>query len=119
MQKVENEIRKHISVNIFNLRNTRYVHIMEPYWHPARMEQVIGRARRICSHTELPEQFQTVEVFVYLMTFSPDQLDSEASIELKLKDDGTYSVSTITHYDGTVFFKHTKFYDVLRNSSDL
>jgi SNF2 family DNA or RNA helicase len=31
-----------------NLRNTRYVHIMEPYWHPARMEQVIGRARRIC-----------------------------------------------------------------------
>ena len=69
-----------------NLRNTRYVHIMEPYWHPARMEQVIGRARRICSHTELPEQFQTVEVFVYLMTFSPDQLDSEASIELKLKD---------------------------------
>ena len=27
-----------------NLRNTRYVHIMEPYWHPVRTEQVIGRA---------------------------------------------------------------------------
>ena len=32
------------------LRNTRYVHIIEPYWHPVRTEQVIGRARRICSH---------------------------------------------------------------------
>jgi len=69
-----------------NLRNTRFVHIMEPYWHPARMEQVIGRARRICSHTELPEQFQTVEVFIYLMTLSQEQIDGEASIELKIKD---------------------------------
>jgi len=69
-----------------NLRNTRYVHIMEPYWHPIRLEQVIGRARRICSHKNLPEQLQTVNVFVYLMTFSQSQIDSDISIELKLKD---------------------------------
>jgi hypothetical protein len=69
-----------------NLRNTRYVHIMEPYWHPARTEQVIGRARRICSHKDLPEALQTVEVFLYLMTFSREQLLSDASIELKVKD---------------------------------
>ena len=29
-----------------SLRNTRYVHVVEPYWHPVRMEQVIGRAQR-------------------------------------------------------------------------
>jgi len=69
-----------------NLRNTRYVHIMEPYWHPVRVEQVIGRARRICSHKELPDQLQTVEVFVYLMTFSEAQIKSDDSIELKQKD---------------------------------
>jgi hypothetical protein len=69
-----------------NLRNTRYVHIMEPYWHPVRLEQVIGRARRICSHKDLPKNLQTVEVFVYLMIFSPEQLKSDASIELKRKD---------------------------------
>lgn len=69
-----------------NLRNTRYVHVMEPYWHPARIEQVIGRARRICSHKDLPEALQTVEVFIYLMTFSREQLLSDASIELKIKD---------------------------------
>jgi hypothetical protein len=69
-----------------NLRNTRYVHIMEPYWHPVRSEQVIGRARRICSHKSLPLALQTVEVFVYLMIFTPEQLKSDDAIELKRKD---------------------------------
>jgi hypothetical protein len=69
-----------------NLRNTRYVHIMEPYWHPVRSEQVIGRARRICSHQGLPKELQTVEVFIYIMTFTKAQLDSEFAIELRLKD---------------------------------
>ena len=67
-----------------NLRNTRYVHIMEPYWHPVRSEQVIGRARRICSHTKLPLALQTVEVFVYLMKLTKQQIDSD--VELKRKD---------------------------------
>jgi hypothetical protein len=69
-----------------NLRNTRYVHLMEPYWHPVRAEQVIGRARRICSHKDLPPAFQTVEVFVYIMIFSENQLKSDEAIELKSKD---------------------------------
>jgi len=69
-----------------NLRNTRFVHIMEPYWHPVRLEQVIGRARRICSHKNLPPALQTVEVFVYLMVFTAEQLDSDDAIELKRKD---------------------------------
>ena len=69
-----------------NLRNTRYVHLMDPYWHPVRSEQVIGRARRICSHKDLPLALQTVEVFVYLMVFTETQLKSDEAIELKRKD---------------------------------
>jgi hypothetical protein len=69
-----------------NLRNTRYVHIMEPYWHPVRLEQVIGRARRICSHQGLPLELRTVDVFIYLMTLTQEQIDGEFGIELKLKD---------------------------------
>ena len=80
------------------LRNTRHVHIVEPYWHPVRSEQVIGRARRICSHQALAEEFKTVEVFMYLMTFTQSQLEGDpegktqeeknplVSVELKLKD---------------------------------
>jgi len=69
-----------------NLRNTRYVHVMEPYWHPVRVEQVIGRARRICSHQGLEEQYRTVEVFIYVMVFTEKQLESDSATEIKLKD---------------------------------
>ena len=69
-----------------SLKNCRYVHITEPYWHPVRIEQVIGRARRICSHKDLPEELRSVKVFLYLMTFSEKQLTEDESIELRLKD---------------------------------
>ena len=84
-----------------SLKSVRYVHITEPYWHPVRLTQVIGRARRICSHMNLPRELQTVEVFLYLMTFSPSQLDSDESIELRLKDtsriDGRTPVTSDEH----------------------
>jgi hypothetical protein len=69
-----------------SLKNVRYVHITEPYWHPVRIHQVIGRARRICSHSDLPKELQTVNVFLYLMVFSEAQLSSDLSIELRVKD---------------------------------
>lgn len=69
-----------------SLKNTRYVHLLEPYWHPVRLEQVIGRARRICSHHELPVAERTVDVWLYLMKFTDNQLETDASIELRLND---------------------------------
>ena len=77
-----------------NLLNTRYVHIMEPYWHPVRIEQVIGRARRICSHQSLPVELQTVEVFLYLMTLTQGQYLSDAAISLRKQD-----ISKRTYYN--------------------
>ena len=57
-----------------DLKNVRYVHIVEPYWHPVRKEQVIGRAVRINSHADLSPEYRSVKVFMYLMTFSEKQL---------------------------------------------
>jgi hypothetical protein len=57
-----------------SLLNVRYVHVMEPYWHMVRVEQVIGRARRICSHKDLPEELRDVRVFIYLMTVAPEMV---------------------------------------------
>ena len=56
-----------------NLRNTQYVHLVEPYWHMVRLDQVIGRARRYQSHIKLPKKYQFVKVFLYLASFSKDQ----------------------------------------------
>ena len=69
-----------------NLENTRYVHIVEPYWHPVRTEQVVGRARRICSHSNLPEELRDVHVFLYLSVLSKEQKTSKKNIELRTND---------------------------------
>lgn len=55
------------------LANVRHVHIMEPHWTPARHDQVIGRAIRICSHATLPIDQRTVRVSFYLSVISPAQ----------------------------------------------
>ena len=70
-----------------NLRNVRWVHITEPYWQPVRIEQVIGRARRICSHNDLKdEKLRTVNVMLYIMTFTPQQLADDSSLQLRIND---------------------------------
>jgi superfamily II DNA or RNA helicase len=70
-----------------NLRNVRFVHVTEPYWNAVRVEQVIGRARRICSHEDLPEDEKTVQVFEYLTVFSQAQKET-LNKELKSTDSG-------------------------------
>jgi len=67
-----------------NLRNTRFVHIMEPYWNMVRVDQVVGRARRICSHEDLPEDLRTVKVFIYISRITEEQLSK--NIEMKTND---------------------------------
>lgn len=57
-----------------SLKNVQYVHIMEPYWNPVRTDQVIGRARRICSHNSLPEKDRFVEVNLYLSVLPKGEL---------------------------------------------
>ena len=73
-----------------NLKNTRYVHIMEPYWHMVRLNQVIGRARRLCSHQDLPEELRTVQVFLYIsvipLDLDPDRIAKDPELKKKKND---------------------------------
>lgn len=55
------------------LKQVQQVHIMEPYWNNIRIQQVIGRARRLGSHIGLPENEQTVYVYKYYSVFADDQ----------------------------------------------
>ena len=48
-----------------DLNNIRQVHIMEPWYNMNRIEQIIGRARRNCSHKDLPIEERNVQVFLH------------------------------------------------------
>ena len=73
------------------LRNVRQVHIMEPYWNEVRIQQVIGRARRICSHADLPVDERNIHVFRYHMTLTEEQ-QGEIGEELST-DQAIYSIA--------------------------
>jgi len=64
-----------------SLKNVRSVLLMEPYWNNIRIEQVIGRAIRSCSHELLPKEERNVTVYKYLMKFTKEQLDLNYSIQ--------------------------------------
>ena len=88
-----------------DLKNVRWVHITEPYWHPVRTKQVIGRALRICSHKDLPVELQTVNVFMYLMKFTESQLKGELSMELikSMADKSKLKPSLVYTSDQTLY----------------
>lgn len=51
-----------------NLRNVRQVHIVEPHWTESRIDQVVGRAIRQCSHSDLPIEERHVKIYRYVMS---------------------------------------------------
>lgn len=49
-----------------SLTAVRQVHVLEPYWNQSRLDQVIGRASRFCSHKDLDENNRNVKVYIYV-----------------------------------------------------
>jgi hypothetical protein len=56
-----------------SLKCCRSVHIMEPYWNNVRLDQVKGRAIRICSHKDLDFKDREVQIYTYYTVFSEHQ----------------------------------------------
>ena len=48
-----------------SLKNVTQVHICEPWWNSSKLEQVVARAIRLCSHASLPPKDQYVNVYYH------------------------------------------------------
>lgn len=92
MAKTDKEIIKVFMISPrdaegIGLKNTRFVHIVEPSENASRIEQVIGRARRVCSHIDLPEELRTVKAYLYISTIPEgDSIDEKVFREANEKD---------------------------------
>jgi hypothetical protein len=62
-----------------SLMNVRQVHVMEPYWNEVRIEQLIGRAVRQCSHRMLPMEERKVDIFRYLAIRGDNKKDKDTT----------------------------------------
>ena len=63
-----------------DFKNIRIVHIMESWYNMARLDQVIGRAVRTCSHIELPYENRGVRVLMYCSTV-PSTIEQRKTVE--------------------------------------
>ena len=64
-----------------DFKNVRQVHILDPWWNDSRLQQIIARSIRLCSHRDLPKSQRIVDVFIHLSTFG----SAESIFELKVK----------------------------------
>jgi len=46
-----------------SFKNVKQVHITEPWWNESRIEQILARASRYCSHSSLPVNDQYVDIY--------------------------------------------------------
>jgi hypothetical protein len=89
-----------------DFKRVRQVHVLDPWWNDSRMQQVIARAIRLCSHRELPPEKRVVDVFIHLSTLG----SGETLYELKINEekDGKTTVSKIFSTLETVYLMEDK-----------
>ena len=56
------------------------IHILEPYWNLSRIQQIIGRGIRFCSHKDVPKTKQIVKVYLYLSTHIKEDISIDEYI---------------------------------------
>lgn len=63
-----------------SLLSVRQVHLLEPYWNQSKIDQIIGRAIRYCSHKYLEEDKRIVNVYVYIATHPDEKITIDQHI---------------------------------------
>ena len=72
--KYGNDIKIMLGSSVFkegiSLYNVRQIHLLEPWHNRSRIEQVIGRGIRHCSHQQLLPKERNVSIYQYVSTFN-------------------------------------------------
>jgi superfamily II DNA or RNA helicase len=106
---VDNTHGKHIKLLLMSgavaegidLKRVRHVHIMEPFWNYARINQVKTRAIRYLSHDDLPESDRNVQVYVYLSDYPeayPAKKITEKTTDIDLYDNSLDNMHIINTF---------------------
>jgi hypothetical protein len=59
-----------------DFKNVRQVHILDPWYNMSRIEQIIGRGLRTCSHSGLPFEEQNCTVYLHTVRFSDSKKET-------------------------------------------
>jgi hypothetical protein len=92
-----------------DLKNIRKVHILEPHWNAALIDQIVGRAVRIDSHKNLPANERNVKAYIYLMEMTETQkAEIHMDVEQQTTDEILYGITQRKRRINEAFFKTLK-----------
>lgn len=66
-----------------DLKFIREVHIMEPWYHINKVEQVVGRGERFCSHALLPMAQRNLTVYLHAVCMPSGKDSSVETVDLR------------------------------------
>jgi DNA polymerase III delta prime subunit len=78
-QKIKVVLMTPIAAEGLNFKNVREMHVLDPWYHMNRLEQVIGRTIRTCSHSSLPLEKRNVTVYLHT-SISPNKTNDTADV---------------------------------------
>jgi hypothetical protein len=102
----------------------REIHVLEPWFHMNKLEQVVGRGSRFCSHSLLPRERQNLTVYYHAMqavNAKSETLDLYMYRAAARKQRGIAAIETILKqhaFDCNIHaFYHKRVAQLLRNQS--
>jgi superfamily II DNA or RNA helicase len=64
-EKIKIIIGSNVASEGLDLKNIRSIHVIDPWYHLKRLEQIIGRGIRYCSHKDLLQEQNDTTVYLY------------------------------------------------------
>lgn len=71
-----------------SFKNVKQVHITDPWWNESRIEQILARASRYCSHSSLPTEEQYVDIYRHYSVYPGSGRTPDTDALNMLKDVG-------------------------------
>ena len=87
-EKVKIIIGSETAAEGLDFKYIREIHILEPWFHLNKIQQIIGRGIRNCSHIKLPKEDRNVKIFLYASTMSDKPINDNETLDLKIYRNG-------------------------------
>ena len=74
----------------------RQIHILEPWYNMNRIEQIIGRGVRTCSHKALPLEERNVQIFMYGIRLSNPMIEAADLYVYRLAEQKAIKIGAVS-----------------------
>uniref|UniRef100_A0A6C0D0Y7 Helicase ATP-binding domain-containing protein n=1 Tax=viral metagenome TaxID=1070528 RepID=A0A6C0D0Y7_9ZZZZ len=93
-EKIKIILGSEVASEGLDLKNVRSIHILDPWHHLNRVEQIIGRGIRFCSHKTLPKDKRNVNTFIHCSMIN-NETDSSDTIIYRIAEKKSIQIGEV------------------------